>query len=160
MFAKKSITAALCGALGALIASSIGYAAPGHGGGSTGGSALPCAYSDFVGGAPYPTGFGPVTEITYPNTGEYVTGRVYVQQGSYAGIWNGDSMPGGISQIQLFVDGALTATMVLGGKRLNPLLWNASGSGTHQVMVRMFSINLDKTKTCYVDSPPEYPVVL
>ena len=42
-------------------------------------SVLPCVMADFVGGAPYPEGMGPFTEITYPNTGESVTDRVYVQ---------------------------------------------------------------------------------
>jgi hypothetical protein len=116
--------------------------------------------SDFIGGAPYPQGMGPFTEIGYPNTGESVTGRVYVQQGSYSGIWLGDPMVGSIVKIELYVDGSLAATQDLTARKSGALLWNATTQGTHDLMLRMYSTNYDRTRQCYVDSTHEYPVVM
>lgn len=130
------------------------------GSGGTGGAAAPCAMSDFVGGAPYPQGMGPFSDISYPLTGESVTGRVYVQQGSYSGLWVGDPIVGSIVKIELYVDGSLVATQDLTARKSSPLLWTATTKGTHDLMLRMYSTNDGRTRQCYVDSPHEFPVVI
>jgi hypothetical protein len=145
-----------------ILGASSSYAAPHNGAGGSSSTALPCVMTDFVGGAPYPQGMGPVTEIAYPNTGEAVTGRVYVQQGSYSGIWVGDPMVGGITKIELYVDRSLVSTTDLMARKSSPLVWSTSGAakGTHELQIRAFSTNFDRTKVCYVDSAYEYPSVL
>jgi hypothetical protein len=136
-------------------------AAPHHSSGGNGGaSATPCAMTDFVGGAPYPQGMGPFTDISYPNTSESVTGRVYVQQATYSGIWAGDPYAGSIVKVELYVDGSIVATQDYTARKMNPLLWNATTKGTHDLMLRMYSTDVDRTRQCYLDSPHEFPLVI
>lgn len=136
-------------------------AAPHHtSGGSGGTSVAACAMSDFVGDAAYPDGMGPFTDISYPVTGESVTGRVYVQQGSYSGIWVGDPMVGSMVKIELYVDGTLVATQDLTARKTSPLLWNATTKGNHDLMLRMYSTNYDRSRQCYLDSAHQFPVVI
>ncbi len=138
---------------------------PNHSGSELTSYAQPCVMTDFVGGAPYPQGFGPVVGITYPTTGDAVTagkgGKVYVQNASYSGLWVNDPTVGGILEIQLFVDGNLASVMDLTSSRITPLTWNTrhSAKGTHALMLRLYTVDFDGTQACFVDSEVEYPVL-
>jgi len=158
MFIRRRMFAVVLVTLGTLLAASGSYAGK-PSGGTTGTSAPACVMTDFVGGAPYPAGLGPYTDVGYPNTGQTVTGQVYVQQASYSGIWVGDAMPGSITKIQLYVDGSLTATTDYTARKTASLIWNSTG-GSHSLMLRMYSANMAGTKSCYVDSLLEWPLVL
>jgi len=157
---SKTRYTALLAILPFVVGATSSVAAPHNSGGGGSTSAAPCVMSDFVGGAPYPAGMGPFSDITYPVTGESVTGRVYVQQGSYSGLWLGDPMVGSIVKMELYVDGALVATKDLTARKSGALMWSATSKGTHQLTLRVFSTNYDRTKVCYIDSLPEYPVVI
>ena len=69
-------------------------------------------------------------------------------------------MAGSIVKMELYVDGSLVATKDLTARKSSALLWNATVKGTHDLMLRVYSTNDDRTKQCYVDSPHEYPVVI
>ncbi len=138
---------------------------PNHSGSDVTSSAQPCVMTDFVGGAPYPQGLGPVVGISYPTTGDAVTagkgGKVYVQNASYSGLWVNDPTVGGILEIQLFVDGNLASVMDLTSSRTTPLTWNTrnSSKGTHALLLRLYTVDFDSTRACFIDSEVEYPVL-
>ena len=119
-------------------------------------SAQPCEMTDFDGGAAYPEGYGPYVFIGYPTTGDTVTGKVFVVFGAFAGTWLGDSGLGSIPEVHLLVDGNVTA--VSSGASLT---WSTrqSAKGSHALQVRVYTMDLEHTKACYLDSPVEYPVV-
>src|SRR5262245_46419915 len=115
--------------------------------------------SDFVGGAAYPQGEGPYAFIGRPATGDTVTGaKIYVVFGAFAGNWVNDPGLGIIPQVELFVDGSL-ASIWNGGS--TALIWNTrkTASGTHALIVRVYTMDIAKTRACYLDSEVENPVL-
>jgi hypothetical protein len=119
-------------------------------------SAQPCEMTDFEGGAAYPEGYGPYVFVGYPKTGDTVTGRVYVVFGAFAGTWVADSGLGSIPEVHLLVDGNVTT--VSSG---TSLVWSTrqGGKGSHALQVRLYTMDLEETRACYLDSAVEYAVV-
>src|SRR5215510_14239642 len=150
MTLRRPMYAAILSLFGALLGASSGYAAPPN---NTSSASAPCVTSDFV------TGYDPGVMITYPVSGEAVTGKVYVQQASYPGFWLGDSSMADMLKIELYVDGSRVATMDFTRRKLSPLLWDSSraAKGTHDLMLRVYVSNDAGTNSCYADSPHQYP---
>lgn len=120
-------------------------------------NAHPCVMSDFVGGLPYPQGWGPYVFFLYPNTGDTVPRKGYAQPSAFAGMWVGDTNMGSLLQIQLFVDGTKQSIWDPSSGTTSELPWSTS-VGTHAFMLRLYTMDWARTKACYLDSEIEYPV--
>jgi len=123
-------------------------------------AAQPCNPADFVGGAFYPLGQGPWAGLGHPFTGDSVTGTVYPSWGALSGWWLNDVANGIFLGSELLVDGSVVSTYNPYARRASPLAWatGKSGTGAHGVLVRIFTSNLERTKSCYLDSELHNPV--
>ncbi len=112
----------------------------------------PCVLTDFL--------QPPAARIWSPVTGDTVpTGTVLVTWGANSGIWVGDSTFGALLGVELFVDDQMNSFLDLTGGTVGPLAWSSATPGQHELTLRAYVTDLYRTRACYVDSDPEYPVV-
>jgi len=116
-------------------------------------NAPPCVMTDFS--------RLPGAAIYDPITGEIVkAGRTYtINYGANSGIWLGDPTFGALLGVQLWVDDSLSSSLDLSGGSIGPLPWPSPTVGQHELVLRAYLTDFYKTRTCFVDSLPQYPIV-
>jgi hypothetical protein len=102
----------------------------------------------------------PGAAIYDPLTGETVPagGTVYVNYGANSGVWVGDPTFGALLGVALYVDNVRNSVLDLSRGSTSPLPWNSPSLGQHELVLRAYVTDYDRTRTCYVESVPEYPI--